>query len=240
MNIAVIFAGGVGTRMKSKDLPKQFLIIHGKPILIRTVELFQNHKEIDAIVVVCNKNWVDYCIELLQKYKMDKVLTVVIGGVTGQDSIFNGLCAAEKIAKGKESIVLIHDGVRPLITEKTITNNIVSVQKYGSAITCVPAKETVLMINNKGIIECVPDRDTLRMARAPQSFWLKDILFAHREAIAEGKHNYIDSATMMFDKGIKLRPVEGPYENIKITTPEDFFVLQSILNARENQQIFNI
>ena len=240
MNIAVIFAGGRGSRMRSRDIPKQFLEIHGTPIIARTVGIFQQHPLIDYIVIVCVKEWINFCRQLLDKYRLTKVYSIEDGGETGQDSIYHGLVAAETISKGEKSIVLIHDGVRPLINERTITDNINAVKNYGSAITSVLAKETVLKIGKDMMVQQIPSRASLRLARAPQSFWLKDILEAHRMAIAEGKHNYIDSASMMFDRGFKLYPVEGPCENIKITTPEDFFALQAILNARENAQIYGI
>lgn len=240
MNIAVIFAGGVGSRMHSKDLPKQFLCIHGVPIIVRTVQHFQEHSMIDAIVVVSGAEWLNYCRGLLDASHMTKVAAVVPGGSTGQESIFQGLLAAEKIADGKRSVVLIHDGVRPLINAQLITDIIKSVEATGSAVTCVRAKETVLVEGAGGAVDSIPDRSNLRLARAPQSFWLDQILAAHRDADAAGKHDYIDSASMMFERGCSLTSIEGPDENIKVTTPGDFFSLQAILNARENEQIYGI
>ena len=240
MNIAVIFAGGVGSRMHSKELPKQFLLIHGKPVIVRTIEHFQNHPEVDAIVVVSVSEWIDHCRSLLKQFGMNKVVAVVPGGDTGQDSIYHGLVEAEKIANGSESVVLIHDGVRPLINEKVISDSIASVHEHGSAITCVRAKETLLVENDAEKVTAIPDRSLLRLARAPQSFWLADILSAHRDAIEHGRHDYIDSASMMFERGFDLAPIDGPDENIKVTTPGDFFSLQAILNARENEQIYGL
>lgn len=240
MNIAVIFAGGVGSRMRSKELPKQFLVIHGKPVIVRTVEHFQKHDAIDSVVVVCVPEWIDYCGSLLSKYGLTKVASVVPGGDTGQDSIYHGLRAAEVLAAGEKSIVLIHDGVRPLINEQVITDSICSVKENGSAITCVKAKETLLVEDVSAKVTAIPDRSLLRLARAPQSFWLDDILAAHRDAIASGRHDYTDSASMMFERGFDLTPIDGPDENIKVTTPGDFFSLQAILNARENEQIYGL
>lgn len=240
MNAAVIFAGGVGSRMHSKDIPKQFLFIHDKPIIVRTVEHFQRHDRIDVIVVVCVSEWVSRCRRLLQQYGMTKVVSVVEGGQTGQESIYHGLCEVERIAGDAHTIVLIHDGVRPLITKRVIDDNIDGVLEKGSAITCVRAKETVLMTGADGEVAAVPDRSTLWLARAPQSFWLNDILDAHRDAIKRGRNDYVDSASMMFERGFCLNPVEGPDENIKVTTPGDFFSLQAIYNARENEQIYGI
>lgn len=195
MNIAVIFAGGVGSRMRSKELPKQFLRIHGVPIIVRTVRHFQEHPMVDSIVVVSGEEWLSYCQDLLDEYHMSKVAAVVQGGPTGQESIFHGLLAAERIADGRRAIVLVHDGVRPLINAQVITDNIETVRATGSAVTCVRAKETVLLESPGGVVDSIPNRSALRLARAPQSFWLDELLTAHRDADAAGKHDYIDSAS---------------------------------------------
>ena len=172
MNIAVIFAGGSGTRMNTKSRPKQFLDLNGKPIIIYTIELFDNHPDIDGIVVVCLESWIPFLQKMLKKFEISKVVRVIPGGVSGQDSIFKGLCAAEEYAKDQKDenvIVLIHDGVRPLITEDTITDNINKVKECGSCITTVPAIETVIVDRHDGSLE-IPKRSDCMMARAPQSF----------------------------------------------------------------------
>ena len=239
MNIAVIFAGGVGSRMHSKEKPKQFLEMYNKPIIIHTIEYFENHPSIDAIVVVCVEDWIPYFEKLLYKFRIEKVKKVVTGGATGQLSIYNGLKDAEKIAGSERAIVLIHDGVRPLINEKVITDNIASVEKHGSAITTAVVKETILVVNDgTSTIDYVPSRKNSRVARAPQSFWLDEILAAHEKSLAEGETNCIDSCTMMQKYGHDLFLVDGPGENIKITTPEDFYTMRAILEAKENAQIY--
>ena len=239
MNIAVIFAGGVGSRMHSKEKPKQFLEMYNKPIIIHTIEYFENHPSIDAIVVVCVEDWIPYFEKLLYKFRIEKVKKVVPGGATGQLSIYNGLKAAEKIAGSERAIVLIHYGVRPLINEKVITDNIASVEKHGSAITTAVVKETILVVNDgTSTIDYVPSRKNSRVARAPQSFWLDEILAAHEKSLAEGETNCIDSCTMMQKYGHDLFLVDGPGENIKITTPEDFYTMRAILEAKENAQIY--
>lgn len=239
MNIAVIFAGGIGSRMHTKSRPKQFLELNGKPVIIYTLELFDNHPQIDCIVVVCVKPWMSFLQKMLKKFEINKVVRIVSGGETGQDSIYNGLCAAEEVADGKvdEVAVLIHDGVRPLITEETITANIEKVKECGSCITCISATETFVVKRENGSLK-IPERSDSLIARAPQSFMLKDILKAHRTAIAEGIHNFIDSCTMMSHYGYKLGLIEGPMENIKITTPTDFFIFRAMVEVHENQQIF--
>lgn len=239
MNIAVIFAGGVGSRMHSKERPKQFLEMYNKPIIIHTLEHFQNHPMIDAIVVVCIESWIPYLKELLYKFRIGKVKAVVPGGETGQLSIFHGLKAAKEIAENKKAIVLIHDGVRPLITEKLITDNIESVKMYGSAITSAKVKETILVVDEKdSSIDYVPSRNNSRVAKAPQSFWLDDILATHEKALEKGETIWVDSCTMMQEYGFKMHLIDGPSQNIKITTPEDFYTMRAILEAKENEQIY--
>jgi len=210
MNIAVIFAGGVGARMHSKDRPKQFLELHQKPIIIYTIEHFEKHLEIDAIVIACVHDWIDYLLELLDKFRIKKVAKVVQGGATSQQSIFNGLLAAKEIAGTEKSIVLIHDGVRPLINEQVITHNIASVKLHGSAITTSTVKETILIVNQNDEILSVPERKYSRVAKAPQSFWLDDILDVHYRAQKDGMLDFIDSCTLMKKYGGKLFMVDGP------------------------------
>lgn len=238
MNIAVIFAGGVGNRMHSKDKPKQFLTMHGKPIIIHTIDIFEDHPEIDAIVVACIEDWIPHLLNLFEKYNIKKVEKVVPGGNSGQESIYHALCAAEEVANGEKSIVLIHDGVRPLIYDKTINDNIRSVEQLGSAITCIKVKETVLITDELDSISEIPDRSKSRLARAPQSFWLDEILDSHRKAILEGRGDFIDSCSMMQYYGKKLHVIDGPQENIKITTPDDFYIMRAMLDAKENGQIY--
>lgn len=241
MNIAVIFAGGSGNRMHTKSRPKQFLELNGKPILIYTIELFDNHPQIDAIVCVCLEAWIPFLEKMLRKFEINKVVKVVPGGLSGQNSIYKGLCAAEeyvgKIPFSGNPVVLIHDGVRPLITEGTISANISKVLECGSCITCAPAIETVIVSQKNGSLE-IPKRADCKMARAPQSFYLKDIISAHRKSQAEGKSDFIDSCSLMSYYGTKLGIIEGPMENIKITTPTDYFVFRAMVEVHENQQIF--
>lgn len=239
MNIAVIFAGGVGSRMRSKDKPKQFLLLHGVPIIIHTLKHFEQHNEIDAIVISCIGEWIPFLEDQIKRFGIEKVKSIVPGGASGQESIYNGLKAAEIVAEGEPAVVLIHDGVRPIINEKLISDNINCVIKNGSAITTVPAKETVISLNDDyESVDFIPNRDKLRIARAPQSFWLSDILELHERAIEEKKFDFIDSCTMMnyYKKNIYM--VDGPMENIKVTTPDDFYTMRALLDAKENAQIY--
>ena len=236
MNIAVIFAGGTGNRMNTVSKPKQFLELQGKPIIIYTLELFDEHPLIDGIVVVCLQSWIPFLQKQLKKFEITKVVDIVAGGETGQESIYNGLKSVQS-HYGTDSIVLIHDGVRPLITQQTITENIETVKKCGNCITCVPATETFIVNQFDGTLE-IPSRKDSLIARAPQSFYLKDILATHEKALSEGKHDFIDSCTMMSHYGHQMHTIIGPMENIKITTPTDFFIFRAMVEVHENQQIF--
>ena len=235
---ALIFAGGTGKRMNTKTLPKQFLELHGKPIIIHTIEHFESHPEIKDIVVVCVDDWLDYCKDLLAKFNIKKVSQVVPGGETGQMSIFNGLEALREKYQGNDDYVLIHDGVRPLIDEEIISKNIESVKKYGTAITVKPVIETVVQVDEEDIINNVIERSTCQTAVAPQSFLLSEIYSLHMRAQAEKLFDMTDSATLASYYGLSLHTVMGGSENIKITTPSDFYIFRAIYEARENAQIF--
>lgn len=240
MNIAIIFAGGTGTRMNTKSRPKQFLEIHGKPVLIYTLEKFQNHPLIDAIILVCLDSWIEYAQNLLDRFSITKVVRIVLGGKTGQESIYNGIKTAKEEFE-ENSVVLIHDGVRPLIDESTITECIDQTKKNGNAITVSPAIETIFLKNkNSNCVGQIFDRSKCEMAKAPQCFRLQDICEAHEKARREGMTNFIDSASLMQHYGYELYMVEGPAENIKITTPSDFYIFRAILDAKENLQIWGL
>lgn len=229
-NIAVIFAGGVGKRMNSTDLPKQFLKCKDKPVIVYTLEKFNNNPLISGIVLVMLKDYIDYSKELIKEYKLDKVIDVVEGGETCQDSIYNGIKKAHDLYD--DAVVLIHDGVRPLIDDKTIEDNINSVINNGSAITVSPAFETITIKSDNNLIEKILDRSNCQYARAPQSFFLKDIYDAHLKAINENKHDFIDSAFLMTYYGHSLYSVVGNPENIKITTPNDYYMFCSLIENK--------
>lgn len=236
MNIAVIFAGGIGQRMNTVSLPKQFLKVQGKEIIIHTLEHFQMCEEIDAIVVVCIREYIGLLDKLVSTYNITKVKKVVPGGSCGQESIFNGLSASNEIKQSNDDIVLIHDGVRPIITDEVIKNNIKCVKEYGTCVTVAKAIETILILNNSEV-EKVVDRASCYMGRAPQSFYLKDIYESHLKANKEDKRDFIDSAMLMQYYGFKMHTVEGPANNIKITTPMDYYMFKAMLDAKENEQI---
>lgn len=245
MNIAIIFAGGTGQRMNSRSKPKQFLELHQKPILVYTLERFQYHPEIDEIILVTLEDWISYCEQLRVKYQLTKLMAIISGGESATESVYNGLLKAEELYT-EDSIVLIHDGVRPLIAEETISKDIACVKEYGTAITVSPAIETITLFSdengnkeNKEVNQVI-ERSKCLMARAPQCFYLKEILSVYKKSKENGDDEFIDSATMMMHYGHKLYTVEGKPENIKITTPNDFYMFRAIMDAKENTQIFGV
>ena len=224
--------------MNTRARPKQFLQFYGKELIIHTLENFQNHPEIDGIVVVCIEDWIPYLKKLLEKYQIDKVKSVVPGGATGQESIYRGLVAIHEYADD-DSIVLVHDGVRPFVNESLISDCIKSVKEHGSAITVTPAIETIVT-SKDGKITGITDRSKCYHAKAPQCFILGELLSAHEKARKEGNTNMIDSASLMQHYGRELYTVMGNFDNIKITTPADFYTFKALYEVREQQQIFGL
>ena len=240
MNIAIIFAGGSGVRMGA-GVPKQFLEINGKPIIIHTLQLFQYHKMIDKIYVSILKDYVDYMKELVEDYHLSKVVSVIPGGETAQDSIYNALKKAES-ENPEDSVVLLHDGVRPFVSYDVIANNIEGVKKNGNAITCTACYETILLSKSGEQVDSVPYRKDTFAAQAPQSFVLKDIIAAHDvvRARPEGYENMVDACTILKSQGLEVHMVEGNRGNIKVTTPEDVYMYRALLQYKENEQAFGL
>lgn len=239
MNIALVFAGGTGQRMNSKSKPKQFLELHGKPILIHTLEYFQYHNEIDVICVVCLETWEEELKRQLKLYHIDKVKWITRGGETGHDSIYNGLIFLKEKCS-PEDIILIHDGVRPLISKELISENIEKVKKCGNAITVEDAAESIVITKKTDdTIMDIPQRNLAKIAKAPQSFYFKDIWEVHLLA-KEENFKSIDSAHLMNRYGRELHTVKSTPYNIKIATPADYYVFRAIYEARENSQIFGL
>ena len=235
-NVAVVFAGGTGQRMGVKDVPKQFLEVDGKPVIIYTLEHFQNHPEVDEIYVVCIEPWIDYLNYQLEKYGITKVKAVVPGGATGQDSIYIGLKEAEKHCD-KDDVVLIHDGVRPFITADLISRNIKDTKEHGNSITCTGCNETFITSRNALDVDSVPVRRESFNAQAPQAFKLGEIIEAHEQmrAVNPDYIDVIDSCTLFNMQGRKTYLTEGVRGNTKITNPVDIYIFEAWLNFKKNQ-----
>lgn len=238
MNIALIFAGGTGQRMNTKSSPKQFLELHGKPIIIYTLEQFESVESIDLILVVCLESWIPFLEKKVKQFGVSKVAHIIPGGKTGFESIHRGITYLNKMYDG-DSIVLVHDGVRPLISKTTIEDCVNAARRHGSAITVNSAIETIALENNRMISQII-DRSKAYIVRAPQCFILSDIADAHQKAALEQRADFIDSASLMAAYGYDLHIVSGNEDNIKITTPSDYYIFRAIVDARENAQIFGI
>lgn len=238
---ALIFAGGAGRRMHTNGMPKQFLRVFGKPVLIHTLEKFDMHEDVDDIVLVSGAAFLDMTRNLVRQFGIRKVIHIVSGGATGQDSIRLGLETLEgdSISHG-DDIVLIHDGVRPLIGHDLISENIQTVRQYGNAISSAPATETFCTVDIDGAIKDILPRPICRVAKAPQSFRLRDICQAHRWAREQQVTDAIDSADLMRRHGAQLHWVDCPVTNIKITHPVDYYIFKGILNAQESEQILGL
>ena len=239
MNVAVIFAGGVGKRMNSQSTPKQFLKLHGKPIIIYTLEVFQNSSDVDAICISCLGTHIEYMRSLCREFGISKVRWIVEGGASGQESIFNGLSAVHADCPA-DTLDMMHDAVRPIISTDLIRRNVESVLRYGNAVSCSRATETPAEVDEDGRICKISDRSVAVIAKAPQSFYLQDIFSAHLKSKELGLADFIDSASMMCYYGHELHMVVSPWDNIKITTPSDFYIFKAIIEAKENSQIFGL
>ncbi len=235
---ALIFAGGTGVRMNSRSKPKQFLELHGKPIIVYTLEHFEYHEQIDDIVVVCLKDWIHEMRSLVDRYGITKVSRIVEGGATGHDSIYFGLKAMQQTA-GDDDVILIHDGVRPLITEELISQNIAAVEKYGNAITVEPARESVIHSKDGQTIDHEPDRNEIYVAKAPQSFRFGQIFECYRKA-EDWPQKTIDSSHLLSLLNVPMHMVPSTKNNMKITDPADYYMFRALYEAMENQQIFGL
>jgi len=236
MNIAIIFAGGSGTRMKTHGLPKQFLKIEGKTIIVKTLENFEINKQIDKIYIACKEDWIDYLREEIEQSGIRKVAKIVKGGESGQESIFNALYAAYE-ENPKDSIVLIHDGVRPFISQELINQNIEDVKKYGTSITVTPCFETAIQSSNGELVEDVPNRSEMYTAQAPQCFRLGEIVEVHQKVrqTEKGYDGAVDSCNLMRNNGYPVHMTMGPRNNIKVTTPTDYYLIQALYKYKQDE-----
>lgn len=238
MVTALIFAGGTGQRMNTRTKPKQFLEIHGKPVIIHTLEHFEYHDQINQIVVVCIKDYIDEFKGMLNRYGITKVKLIISGGDTGHDSIRLGLEAMKSIS-ADDDIVLIHDGVRPLINAELITQNIETVKKYGNAITCELARESQVRSYDGENIAEVPPRAQMYTAKAPQSFYYGDIFKLYKMSFEDGIRS-IDSSHLCSLYNVPMHIVRSTKNNMKITEPADFYICRALYDALEGQQVFGI
>jgi 2-C-methyl-D-erythritol 4-phosphate cytidylyltransferase len=229
--VAIIPAAGTGMRMKN-DRPKQFLDLQGRPLLAFTLEKFQVCPAIDSIILVAPQNEVKYCrSEIVERHHLTKVENVVAGGERRQDSVRLGIEASG----GDYGLVLIHDGVRPLITHDLIEHVVKAAQEHRAVITGLPAKETVKEIDENALVVKTYERQKVWLVQTPQAFRYEDILMAHRRAVEEGWDEVTDDALLVEKVGIPVKVVEGPEDNIKVTTPQDLELAQFLLKRQKEK-----
>ena len=230
-NIALIIAGGVGARMH-QDIPKQFINVKDKPVIVYTLEAFQNHPNIDAIEVVCLEGWHDILRAYAKQFNISKLENIVNGGETGQDSIRNGLYDIATRYKDDEDIVLIHDSIRPMVSADVISDNIRVCRKYGNATTVIPCTSVMLKTEDSLVAgEQIP-RDNLKITQTPQAFYLNELLSVHAEAIKMDLLPSIASCALYIEMGKKVYLSMGSEKNIKITTQEDIEIFSSLLDSQ--------
>jgi len=231
MTTAVIIAGGSGTRM-GQDIPKQFINVYDKPILIYTLEGFQKHPMIDAIEVVCLDGWHDILRAYAKQFNIDKLKWIVSGGTTGQESIRNGVYNLEgKAADG--DIIVIHDGIRPLVDETVLTDVIRKAQEYGNAVTSLPYNEQIFVIDDEISTTKFIPRETLRRVSTPQAYRFDLLDSKYHEAFEKGIGIYGShyTNTMMVELGVRLYFAAGSDKNIKLTTKDDLEMFKAYLKS---------
>ncbi len=243
VNYAIVLAAGVGQRMRNGGLPKQFLKLMGKPIIIYTLEKFEASREIDQVIVVCHGSYIDYMRELLRLYQIKKANDIVVGGSDRQRSLRRGLNIIVENGGKPQDIVAIHDGVRPLVDLTTIQENIRVAKQYGCAITVHPVTETVVVTQAEeaNMADFKRRSDTYSMT-APQTFQLGKIIEAYEKVdqSGEGEMPLLDAAMVYAQAGGEVHLVKQQGANIKITTPEDYYFLKAMLELEENKFVFGL
>ena len=233
-NIALIIAGGSGNRM-GQDIPKQFIHVDGCPIIIQTMLCFQKHPDIDAIAVVCLKGWETVLQSYSNQFSITKLAHIYPGGESGMASIHNGIYGLKADGYDEEDLVLIHDSVRPLLSQEIISNNIATCKAYGYAITGIRCREAILQSEDGfSSTKSIP-RDTLIRTQTPQTFRLGNIITIHEEAALMGIKNSVASCTLVAEVGGReMHIVPGSEKNIKITTTEDLEILKALMHTHKD------
>ena len=229
-NIALIIAGGSGNRMH-QDIPKQFLTVNEKPVIVYTLEAFQNHPEIDAIAVVCIAGWEQVLRAYAKQFNITKLRHVIPGGENGQGSIRNGVYALEKEYDAKD-LVLIHDAIRPMVSAEIISDNIRVALEKGNAITVIPCAEAMMQTEDGAVSVGSYPRDRLKRTQTPQAFHIGDICDLHRRALEAGITNSVASCTLKIEMGEQVYFSAGSEKNIKLTTVEDLDIFKALLAAK--------
>lgn len=232
MNIACIIAGGVGARM-NQDIPKQFINVNDKPVIVYTLEAFQKHPYIDAIEIVCLEGWHDIVRAYAKQFGITKLENIVNGGLNGQDSIRNGIQDIATRHHEEDDIVLIHDAIRPMVSAEIISDNIRVCRQFGNATTVVPCNTAMLKSEDSIFSQEQLSRDTVKMTQTPQAFHINDLLAAHQEALKRGIVASVASCTMYIELGKDIYLSKGSEKNIKLTTTDDIEMFKALLSTQK-------
>ena len=236
MNIAMLIAGGKGARM-NQDIPKQFLNINDKPVIVYTLQAFQQHPQIDAIIVVCIEGWQEILKAYANQFNITKLKWIVPGGDNGQASIRNGVFELRKHCK-PEDVVLIHDAIRPNVSQEIISNCIAESSIHGNAVTVIPCAEAMLLRDEDvNTSTRIINRDSLARTQTPQAFSVEKLVWAHEEALKRGITNAVATCTLMIELGEKIHFCAGSEKNVKIMTAEDLEIFKALLIAKKDEWI---
>ncbi len=233
MNIGLIIAGGSGARMH-QDIPKQFLTVNEKPVIVYTMEAFQNHPEIDAIAVVCIEGWDNMLQAYAKQFNITKLECIVPGGENGQSSIRNGVYELEK-RFSRDDIVLIHDAIRPMVSNEIISDCIRVCKQYGNAITVIPCAEAMLTTEDQIISTGIYDRDKLKRTQTPHAFKIGNICDLQRKALEQGVTSAVASCNLAIEMGEQVYFSQGSEKNVKLTTVEDIEIFKALLEAKKSE-----
>ena len=236
-NVALLIAGGSGNRMH-QDIPKQFITVNERPVIVYTLEAFENHPAIDAIAVVCIQGWEQVLWAYAKQFNITKLKYIVPGGKNGQDSIRNGVFELEKHFD-KDDIVLIHDAIRPMVSAEIISDNIRVAREYGNAITVIPCAEAMMQTEDGVVSVGSYPRDRLKRTQTPQAFKIGDICDLHRRALEAGITNSVASCTLKIEMGEQVYFSAGSEKNIKLTTVEDIDIFKALLAAKRSDWLKN-
>ena len=231
-NIALLIAGGSGARMH-QNIPKQFLTVNERPVIVYTLEAFEKHPEIDAIAVVCIEGWDQVLWAYAKQFNITKLQYVVPGGENGQASIRNGVMELEKHF-APDDIVLIHDAIRPMVSSEIISDNIRVAREYGNAITVIPCAEAMMQTEDGVVSSGSYPRDRLKRTQTPQAFHIGQICDLHRRALEKGITSSVASCTLMIEMGEQVYFSTGSEKNIKLTTVEDIDIFKALLTAKRS------
>ncbi len=234
MNVALIIAGGSGSRM-GQDIPKQFINVYDKPVIIYTLEGFQKHPEIDVIEVVCIDGWHDVLWAYAKQFGIDKLKWVVSNGNTAQESIRNGLDGLKDVC-GEDDIIIIHDGIRPMVEDFVLSDVIIKCKEHGNGVTSLPYNEQIFVVDNEATTTKYIPRETLRRVSTPQAYRYGKLVWAYQKAFAEniGIQGGTYANTLMVELGERLWFAAGSEKNIKLTTKDDLELFKAYMKMEKD------